>query len=145
MRRLSDSNSAKSANVNLLRRERPLLHPKHHGADYFVRRGSRGAGGIMAGPYKTEFLETAAGWPQAPSGEVKGRLLQEGHFVEALTLLEKHGVLIEAAAIDMGLHTEAETISRAGICKPTANYRRGKYGGLAVDFGADEHCHSGDF
>lgn len=41
------------------------------------------------------------------NGEVKGRALSERHVDEVVSLLRHHGAIFEAAAIDLGVHSEA--------------------------------------
>ena len=51
-----------------------------------------------------DFLALAKAWPRAANGEIKGRLLNENQFYDAIELLAGHGVLFDCIMMDVGLH-----------------------------------------
>src|SRR5712691_11518092 len=53
-----------------------------------------------------QYKKLRANLPKDEKGEVKGRLLNEQQVENAISILFADSALFEAAAIDMGLHTE---------------------------------------
>jgi hypothetical protein len=70
-----------------------------------------------------QYNALRANLPKDDKGEVKGRLLNEQQVDSAVSILFADSALYEAAAIDMGLHTEAglKTFQAAQAEKMTAN------------------------
>jgi hypothetical protein len=55
-----------------------------------------------------KFMALAEHWPKTPDGEIKGKLLGENQFYDAVEMFADQGVVMECAATDMGLHSKAE-------------------------------------
>lgn len=54
-----------------------------------------------------DFRKLTSGWAN-PGEEVKGRSLNEDQIAQVISLLQRYEVILEIAAIDLGLHTQDE-------------------------------------
>jgi hypothetical protein len=57
-----------------------------------------------------EFKTLTSGW-SGPSGEVKGKELDEAQIAAVVAMLQKYDVVLEITAMDLGIHTQTEISS----------------------------------